>query len=200
MRQSGKLLRLKQSNEDQCSVNTSVLRYLITTFPITLALAVSQAEFLMDVFLTVSFPFPLRTHSHFANCARCPWPDTDDLLRCSQKCYASVHQIQSLIPQKAYASKLKRSDYIHVLQPKAHHKGSKILFTVYGILMARPVYQRKVLQSNKYQVRKNDTNKTQVLHHMWMRQFTSRQPSPDIRITPRKRTSDPEVSPKHDSL
>ena len=35
---------------------------------------------------------------------------------------------------------------------------------------------------------------------MRMPQFTSRQPTPDIRITPQEWKSDPEVSLKHDDL
>ena len=49
-------------------------------------------------------------------------------------------------------------------------------------------------------VRKIGTNKTQILHRMRMRQFTPRQPIPNIPITPREWQPDPDVVIKHDDL
>ena len=49
-------------------------------------------------------------------------------------------------------------------------------------------------------VRKNDTNETQILHRIWLRQFTPRQPIPDIPVTPREWQPDPEIIIKHDDL
>ena len=49
-------------------------------------------------------------------------------------------------------------------------------------------------------VRKIGTNKTQTLHRMRLRQFTPRQPIPDIPITPCEWQPDPEVPIKHDDL
>ena len=49
-------------------------------------------------------------------------------------------------------------------------------------------------------VRKIGTNKMQILHRMRLRQFTPRQPIPDIPITPREWQPYPEVVVKHDDL
>ena len=49
-------------------------------------------------------------------------------------------------------------------------------------------------------VRKLGTNKTQVLHRMRLRSFTSRQPMPDVKTTPQEWKPDPEVTIKHDDL
>ena len=49
-------------------------------------------------------------------------------------------------------------------------------------------------------VRKIGTNRTQILHRMRLRQFTPRQPIPDIPVTPRDWQPDPEVTIKHDDL
>ena len=69
--QSNKRWRSKQSNEDHCAIYTSVLRSLVMILLITQALAVSQAEFIIDAFLTIDWvqswefahnkhPFPLH--------------------------------------------------------------------------------------------------------------------------------------------
>ena len=103
-----------------------------------------------------------------------------------------------LITTKANGSKLKEADYVNILQPKADHQGSKILFTEFrGI---GPYFIEKVLPKNNYLVRKIGTNKTQVLHRMRMRQFTPHQPPADIPIKPQVNQSDPYVSLKHDDL
>ena len=57
-----------------------------------------------------------------------------------------------------------------------------------------------VLPSNNSLIRKIGTNKTQVFHQMRLRQFTSRQPIPDVQFMPRVWKSDPEVIIKHDDL
>ena len=49
-------------------------------------------------------------------------------------------------------------------------------------------------------VRKIDTNETQILHRMRLRQFTPRQLIPDTPVTPRDWQPDPEVIIKHDDL
>ena len=78
--------------------------------------------------------------------------------------------------KKANATKLKQSDYVYILQPKADHQGSKIPFTDFRWI--GPYIVEKVLPNNNYVVRKIGTNKTQILHRMRLRQFTSRQPIP----------------------
>ena len=100
--------------------------------------------------------------------------------------------------KKANASKLKEADYVYILQPKADHQGSKITFTEFRWI--GPYIIEKVLQNNNYLVRKIDTNKTQVLHRMRMRQFTPHQPPADITVKPQEYKSDPEMSLHHDDL
>ena len=100
--------------------------------------------------------------------------------------------------KKANSSKLKQSDYVYVLQPKADHQGSKIPFTDFRWI--GPYIIEKVLPNNNYVVRKIGTNKTQILHRMRIRQFTPRQPIPDTPVTPREWQPDPEVIIKHDDL
>ena len=112
--------------------------------------------------------------------------------------------MQAYIKIKAYydansnASKLKDADYVYVLQLKADHQGSKSPFEEFWWLGRYTI--EKVLPINKYQVRKIGTNKTQVLRRMRMRQSTTRQPPPDIRIMPQEWQPDPEVSLKHDDM
>ena len=86
--------------------------------------------------------------------------------------------------KKANASKLKEADYVYILQPKADHQGCKIPFTEFRWM--GPYVVEKLLSNNNYLVRKNGTDKTQVLHRMRMRQFTPRQPPADIRVNPQE--------------
>ena len=109
-----------------------------------------------------------------------------------------VHQLQSLLRQKSNASKLKEEDYVYVLQGKTDHQKSENLFTEFRWI--GPYIVGKFLPNNNYLLRKNDTNKMQVLHRMQMRQYMPRLSLPDIRITPQERKLDPEVSLKHDGL
>ena len=98
--------------------------------------------------------------------------------------------LQACIKYKAYydkkakASKLKKADYVYILQPKADHRGSKSPFT--EIRWIGPYNIEKVLSNNNYLVRKIGTNKTQVLHRMRLRQFTPRQPPADIAVKPQE--------------
>ena len=112
--------------------------------------------------------------------------------------------MQAYIKYEAYYDKktnapaLKQTEYVFIIQPKADHRGSKIPFTDFRWI--GPYIIRKVLPNNKYLVRKIGTNKTQFLHQMRLRQFTPRQPLPDIPITPREWQPDPQVVIKHDDL
>ena len=63
-----------------------------------------------------------------------------------------------------------------------------------------PYIIEKILPNNNYVVRKIGTNKTQILHRKRLRQFTPRQPIPDIPVTTREWQPDPEVIIKHDDL
>ena len=100
--------------------------------------------------------------------------------------------------KKAKASKLKQADYVFILQPKADHQGSKIPITDFRWI--GPYTIEKVLPNNNYLVHKAGTNKTQILHRRRLRQFTPRQPIPDIPITSREWQPDPEVFITHDDL
>ena len=100
--------------------------------------------------------------------------------------------------KKANESKLKEADYVYILQAKADHQGTKILFSEFRWI--GPHIIGKLLSNNNYLVRKIGTNKTQRLHRMRMRRFTPRQPPTDIVVKPQEYKSDPEVSLNHDDL
>ena len=100
--------------------------------------------------------------------------------------------------EKASASKLKQTDYVFMLQPKADHQGSKIPMTVFRWI--GPYIFEKVLPNNNSLVRKNGTNRRQILHRRRLQQFTPHQPIPNIPIKPRECQPDPEVVIKHDDL
>ena len=69
-----------------------------------------------------------------------------------------------------------------MLQPKANHQGIEIPFTDFRWI--GPYIIEKVLPNTNYLVRKIANNTKQILHRMKLRQFTPRQPIPDIPITP----------------
>ena len=138
-----------------------------------------------------------------------PSPNSEiaqDVLEQTEMIFQDVRRntMQAYIKYKAYydkranASKLKQSDYVYILQPKADHQGSKIPFTEFWWI--GPYIIEKVLPNNKYVVRKIGTNKTQILHRMRLRHFTPRQPKPDTPVTSREWQPDPEVIIKHDDL
>ena len=138
-----------------------------------------------------------------------PSPDSEiaqDVLEQTEMIFQDVRRnaMQAYIKYKAYydkkanASKLKQSDYVYILQPKAENQGSKLPFTHFQWI--GPYIIEKVLPNNNYVVRKIGTNKTQILHRMRLRQFTPRQPIPDTPVTPREWQPDPEVIIKHDGL
>ena len=124
-----------------------------------------------------------------------PPPDShiaQDVLEQTETIFQDVRKnaMQAYIKYKAYydrkanASKLKKADYVFILQPKADHQGSKIPFLDFRWF--RPYITEKVLPNNNYLVRKIGTNKTQVFHRMRLRQFTPRQPLSDIPVTQRE--------------
>ena len=138
-----------------------------------------------------------------------PSPDSEiaqDVLKQTEMIFQDVRRnaMQAYIKYKAYydkkanASKLKQSDYVYILQPKADHQGSKIPFTDFRWI--GPYIIEKVLPNNNYVLRKIGTNKTQILHKMRLRQFTPRQPISDTPVTPHEWQRDPEVIIKHDDL
>ena len=109
--------------------------------------------------------------------------------------------LQAYIKHKAYydkkasASKLKQAQYVFVLQPNVGHHGSEILFTDFWWI--GPLIIEKPLLNKNSMVRKIDTNKTQALHRMKLRQFRTRPPIPDLQLTSRKGKPVPEVIIKH---
>ena len=121
-----------------------------------------------------------------------------DILDQTQMIHQDVRRIvmqahikhEAYYDKKANVSKRKEADNVYFLQPKADHQRSKIQFTEFQWI--DPYIIKKVLPNNNL-VCKIGTNKTQVLLCIRMRQFTSRQPIPDIRITPQEWKPDPEV-------
>ena len=124
-----------------------------------------------------------------------PPPDSQiaqDVLEQTETIFQDVRKktMQAYIKYKAYydrkanASKLKKTNYVFILQPKADHQGSKIPFTDFRWI--GPYIIEKVLPNNNYLVRRIGTDKTQILHRMKLRQFTPRQPLSDIPVTQRE--------------
>ena len=129
-----------------------------------------------------------------------------DVLEQTEMIFQDVRRniMQSYIKYKAYydrkanASKLKQSEYVYILQPKADQQGSKIPFIDFRWI--GPYIIEKVLPNNNYLVYKIGTKKTQILHRTRLHQFTSRQPIPDTPVTPRDWQPDPQVIIKQDDL
>ena len=92
---------------------------------------------------------------------------------------------------KTNASKLRKRDSLYVLQPKANHRGSKILLR--GFRWTCAFYVEKLLPNNKYLIRKVETDKTRVIHRMILRSFTPREPILDVKTLSQELNSDPEV-------
>ena len=138
--------------------------------------------------------------------SRLPLQIVQDVLGQTETFFQDVRKnaMQAYIKYKAYydrkanASKLKKADYVFILQPKADHQGSKIPFTDFRWI--GPYIIEKVLPNNNYLVRKIGTNKTQILHWMVLRQVTPRQPLPDVPVTQREWQPDSEVVITHDDL
>ena len=138
-----------------------------------------------------------------------PSPDpqfAQDVLEQTETIFQDVckNAMQAYIKYKAYydkktnASKLRPTDYVFILQPKADHHWSKIPFTDFRWI--GPYIIEKVLPNNNYLVRKIGTDTTQILHRMRLRQFTPRQPIPDIPVTPREWQPGPELVITPDDL
>ena len=118
-----------------------------------------------------------------------------DVLKNSMLAYLKY---KAYCDEKANASKPKQAEYVYILQPKADLQRSKILVTDFRWNV--PYIIEKVLQNKKYLVRTTGTITTQVLHRTMLRQFTPRQPIPNIQITPRELKPDTEVIIKHNDL
>ena len=138
-----------------------------------------------------------------------PTPDSQiaqDVLQQTETLFQDIRKkaMQAYLKNKAYydrkanASKLKKDDYVFILQPKADHQGSKIPFTDFRWI--GPYFIEKVLTNNNYVVRKIGNNKTEFLHRMRLRQFTPHQQLSDIPVTQRELQPEPEVVITHDDL
>ena len=71
--------------------------------------------------------------------------------------------------QKAKAAPLRKNDYSFKLQPLADHQGSKIPFGEYG--WTGPHIVEKVLPNETYIVVKLNSNKTEILHSIILREY-----------------------------
>ena len=79
--------------------------------------------------------------------------------------------------RKAKAAPLQEKDLCFVLQPKADTQGSKIPFRDFR--WTGPFVVQKVLPNNKYIVRRLNTNKTQILHRIRLKNFVPIAPLED---------------------
>ena len=92
--------------------------------------------------------------------------------------------MQSYLKYKAYydrkakAAPLETTDYCYILNPKADTQATKIPFS--GFRWCGPYKVEKVLPNNNYIVRRLGTNKTQLLHRIRLRKFTTQAPLADI--------------------
>ena len=79
--------------------------------------------------------------------------------------------------RKAKAAPLEEKDYCFILQPKADNQASKIPFREYRWIV--PFIIQKVLTNDNYIVRRINTNKTQILHRIRLKQFVPNTPFHD---------------------
>ena len=79
--------------------------------------------------------------------------------------------------KKAKASPLEKKGYCFILQPKADHQRSKLPFRDFRWI--GPYLVEKVLPNNKYIVRKLNTNKTQILQIIRLRNYNPDKPPKD---------------------
>ena len=197
-RQSNKHWRLKQASEDLCGINTAALWSSITIHLITQALDVSQTEFFVEVFLTLSrlwiwdfshskHPFPPRKLPKMSLIE----DRRSNKMFAKMLCKLTSHT--KLIRTKWLTLQSSKKQNTYVFQPKPDHQRSKIAFT--ELRRIGPCKIEKVLPDSKI-----GSNKTQVFHRMPMRQFTLRQSLPYIWITPKEGKPYPEMSLKHDDL
>ena len=128
----------------------------------------------------------------------------DELLRRTKILYDKTKKnvMQSYIKYKRYydkkakASPLKEKDYCFILQPKADHQGSKILFRDFRWI--GPYIVEKVLPNNNYIVRNITTNKTQILHRIRLRKYNPEKPPEDNYQETQWQTDDNIVVPQDD--
>ena len=124
--------------------------------------------------------------------------ETEMFSRFTQKCNASLHQIQRFFWQKQMLLNSKKPVDVYVLQPKADHQCSKISLTDFRLNRRHIV--EKALPNNKYLVHNTGTDKTQVLHCTLLRPFTPMEPTFDVYTTSQEWKLDLEVIIKHEDL
>ena len=79
--------------------------------------------------------------------------------------------------KKAIVSPIKEKDYCFILQSKADHQRSKIPFPDFRWI--GPYLVEKALPNNNYIVRKLNTNKTQILHRIHLRNYNPEKSAED---------------------
>ena len=85
-----------------------------------------------------------------------------------------------------------------MLKPEAHHQGSKNPFTDFR--WTGSYFVERTFPIKNYSLHRTGTNKTQVLHRMTLRPFTSDEHLFDIRVMSQEWKPDHEVTIKHDDL
>ena len=83
-----------------------------------------------------------------------------------------------------------------ILQPKADHQGSKISFRDFRWI--GPYLVEKVIPNNNYIVRKLNTNKTQILHRIFLRKYNPEKPPEDNHQENQWQADDNVVVPEDD--
>ena len=149
---------------------------------------------LLDHKLGLRFNPNIAPNPHFA----------EELLRRTKILYDKTKKnvMHSYINYKRYydkeakASPLNGKDYFYILQPKADHQGSKIPFRDFRCI--GPYLVEKVLPNNNYFVRKLNTNKTQILHRILLRNCNPEQPPEDNYQETRWQIDDNIVVPQDD--
>ena len=85
--------------------------------------------------------------------------------------------MEEILRRKSKSFAVKKRDYCYILQPKADHQRSKVPFSDFRWI--GPYLVEKFLPTNKYIVRKLNTNKTQILHRIRLRIFNLEKPPED---------------------
>ena len=98
--------------------------------------------------------------------------------------------------RKTKAAHLKQNDYCFTLQPIADHQGSKIPFREYR--WTGPYVVEKVLLNENYIVRRLNSNKTQILHHIRLRKYEPNTVLQDIRSEGNLQPDDEIIIPQDD--
>ena len=123
-------------------------------------------------------PYNIRDLTMGIRPQKVPSPNSQiaqDVLEQTEMSFQDVRKnaMQAYIKYKAYydkktnVSNLKQADYVYKLQPKADHQGSKIHLADFRWI--GPYIIEKVLPNNFYLVRKNGTNRMQILHRKKLR-------------------------------